>query len=558
MLLSSRANPPKALGGAFPSRNLTFRQLLLSSPLPSPALPALIPRHGKKPPPLNTRRALRWLCWLAIGISLYYAASGLMNVFATPSWTEVATVPYLASSGKTYQIVQEDELPDYPTPIAVTDHTWTISIPEKLAFPLPAADYADLCSNVDEVAWHASSGKHGHWIHHSNSQSYTNYIDVDDAQSTGLLPQKYGHNDQQQSLPTCKKSLTYVLDATDAGLGPTLLGLWLSYGIAIAEDRAFFIDDTLFAYGTYSTYFQPPPPPTCAPPPKTHRVPCPRQAKHLIVSAAIHQWIFDGSFHQQHTTQQIYSMARQGYLALFKLRRDDLDYSTARVAALKHNATSSDQTSALLGIHLRRGDRHPFEFSYQHSYLPVQAYIAAAQHLASHSASSNIVLATDDPDIYTHSDLTPYTRAQDRIHLAAGRSLNGGVGWEGGFFKDLFWGLGLPLEAEERKRVGSPLPSRKKALYQQKPVQGRDGGDKEVRDYRTHPTEEARQLREYIGRAYLLDLAVLGGSDAVVCAVSSVACRVLAVMMGWDRAMEEGKWVNVDVGQWRGLDWEEG
>ena len=78
-----------------------------------------------------------------------------------------------------------------------------------------------------------------------------------------------------------------------------------------------------------------------------------------------------------------------------------------------------------------------------------------------------------------------------------------------------------------------------------------------MRDYRTHPTDESRQLREYIGRAYLLDLAVLGGSDGVVCAVSSVACRILAVMLGWDKAMEEGKWVNVDVGQWKALDWEE-
>ena len=560
MLLSSRANPPKALG-AFPSRNLTVRQLLLSSPLPSPALPALIPRHGKKPPPLNTRRALRWLCWLAICITLYYVASGLLKVFTTPSWTDVATVPYLASSGKTYQIVEEHEMPDYPTPIAVTEHNgrhgWTVSIPEKLAFPLAAADYADICSHVDEVARHASSGKHGHSTHHGHIRSYTNYIDVDDAQLAGLLPQKHRHNDQQQTLPVCKRSLTYVLDATDAGLGSTLLGLWLSYSVAIAEDRAFFIDDTFFAYGSYSTYFHPLPTPLCAAPPKSQRVPCPRQAKHLVISAATHQWSFGGFFHQQHTTHEIYAMARQGYLALFKLRSDDLDYATARLQALKHNETSPDKSSDLIGIHLRRGDRHPFEFSYQHSYLPVHAYSAAAQSLASQSSSKSVVLATDDPDIYTHSDLSSCTRAQDRIHLAAGRSLNGGVGWEGGFFKDLFWGLGLPLEAEERKRVGSPLPSRKKVLYQQKPAQGTLRGDKEVRDYRTHPTDESRQLREYIGRAYLLDLAVLGGSDGVVCAVSSVACRILAVMLGWDKAMEEGKWVNVDVGQWKALDWEE-
>jgi hypothetical protein len=41
----------------------------------------------------------------------------------------------------------------------------------------------------------------------------------------------------------CERSLTYVLETTDAGIGRTLMGLWLAYGLAKKEDRAFFIDD---------------------------------------------------------------------------------------------------------------------------------------------------------------------------------------------------------------------------------------------------------------------------------------------------------------------------
>ncbi len=67
-------------------------------------------------------------------------------------------------------------------------------------------------------------------------------------------------------------------------------------------------------------------------------------------------------------------------------------------------------------------------------------------------------------------------------------------------------------------------------------------------------SEQAMQLREYVGRAYLMDLAVLGKADTVVCTVSSVACRLLAVMMGWDQAMGKTRWRNIDGNfDWQGI-----
>ena len=62
-------------------------------------------------------------------------------------------------------------------------------------------------------------------------------------------------------------------------------------------------------------------------------------------------------------------------------------------------------------------------------------------------------------------------------------------------------------------------------------------------------------MREFLGRAYLLDLAMIAQSDKVICGVSSYACRILAVMLGWERAFEHGDWTNVDGNfEWRAMD----
>ena len=130
-------------------------------------------------------------------------------------------------------------------------------------------------------------------------------------------------------------------------------------------------------------------------------------------------------------------------------------------------------------------------------------------------------------------------------------------GWEGGFYRDQFFGLG-----RDDKDRGSYLGKSKAGMgAQQDAVHSlefaRTGGvmlEDENPDFTDPPGDGAKAMRHLVGRAYLLDLAVLGESDAVVCAVSASACRLLAVMMGWDKAVTQGKWRNVDGGfGWRGL-----
>jgi hypothetical protein len=607
MILSSRASPPKPLkfNAKSTDRYLSIRHLLPSTPIPSPSLPSILPRHGKKPPKLNSRKIVRVIFYLAVLIGLYQLIS-----VGKESSRQLANFTFSSSLGKTYEIIGASELPEYPTPLAVTDRKgkprWTISIPQALEFPLPGVDYADICSQAEEVARHVAGKDYKPEYEHFNYND-PNYLDVDIAQSQHFLPADTrlpGGSDKD--IPICEKSLTYVLDATDAGFGSALLGLWLSYALAQRQHRAFFIDDTHFAYGKYSTYFSSPQQffpkgmSPCRQPPPSHYVPCPRQAKHLAISASTTSWTFGSSFHAHYSRREIFTMARLGFETLFHLTTEDTAYIKSRAVKLRQPSPTnkpipqspdeypfSIPQTGLIGIHIRRGDRHPFSHAYSHSYIPPSTYYNTALSLIGKSANHQIILATDDADLYAdHVDLPNTLRAQTKISLASKKHLEksgqaGGLGWEGGFFEGVFWGLGLS-EAEKfdvKRRGdghGSPLPMKVKGRYGEKDEHGRErrvhhhephhahGSPKDIvaaeadvgRDFRTHPTDAQLRLREFIGRAYLLDLAVLKEADRVVCGVSSYGCRILAVMMGWERSFEKGEWRNVEMGyEWRPLDY---
>lgn len=208
----------------------------------------------------------------------------------------------------------------------------------------------------------------------------------------------------------------------------------------------------------------------------------------------------------------------------------------------------------------RHGDRRPWEYQYQQSYIPLGKYADTARSLITEfsttrngstdavvSAASKIILASDDPEVYTAPIFPSPARAQEHILLASKAAfpqaqqpmgaihkfIDENTGWEGGFFKDVFWGLGTPSTAASR-------------------LQARTMSTETLHD--APPSELALQLRGLLGRSYLLDLAVVGQADRVVCGVSSVACRLLAVMMGWEKGVVQGGWVNVDGGyEWVGI-----
>jgi hypothetical protein len=330
-------------------------------------------------------------------------------------------------------------------------------------------------------------------------------------------------------------------------------------------------------YGKYSSYFGPPPTANCLPPPKSHIVPCPHTAAHIIVSGATIQSTFGHQFTEEWEDprkanplrqHKIFGLVRTGYEALFKLNTDDAKYVRERSDTLFTPIVKDGGIS--VGIHVRRGDKHPYEYQYQKDYIPLDRYMDTAREIyinriehghngkskskakkslsfaettrkAARHTSSKLILASDDPLVYESNELSSTTiRAQDRIILATKEALEAAsgqknpwideiTGWEGGFFRDVFFSLGQP--------VGN-------------------ANDISKLDNSENVPEGAMKLRELVGRAYLLDLAVLSRADTTVCTVSSTGCRLLAVMMGWHSAILQGNWVNVDGEfDWRGVVW---
>jgi hypothetical protein len=257
---SSYTNLEKAPMSSTSSR-FSFNHLI-SSPPPSPGLPALVPRHGKPAPPkASPRRCARLALWLSGVLVILYYGFSLVQSFAVPS------VGWATDSSTTYEMIGEDALPDYPTPVIIMDKRgrakWTVSIPPTYDFPLSPKEYSDICTTTEEVSDHVNDLHHHAHVNQAAHYSYykvdQNFMDVWEAQEAGLLPSvdslPSSMKDEDGSVvgepkdelvigEVCRKSMTFVLESNDAGLGATLLALWTSYGLAQKEGRAFFIDDS--------------------------------------------------------------------------------------------------------------------------------------------------------------------------------------------------------------------------------------------------------------------------------------------------------------------------
>lgn len=611
------------------SSRFGFEHLTFNSPPPSPGLPLphQAPRMRRKPSGApRPSRVIRCLLWLSGAILIFYLATKSLRDHVGH------VVPEMLGwarrwDEKEYEMVGQDELPDFPTPIIVTDRRgrarWTVSIPPVYDFPLTTKEYLDMCEKCREVASRVR-GMHSHspaaigqtTMMSGDAGNDKHFVDVREAEQQGFLPGARGKGSGRgggllgvdgNSLvekTTCKSSLTFVLESDDAGLGTTLMALWMAYGLAKREGRAFFLDDTRWAYGEFTNMFERPALPDCRPPPRHHMLPCPRQARHLVVGAHNARDVLSSaidpddmyaegpaaSLSRRPAQRELYRLARQGYEALFRLTAPDREYVFGRVMEHKLKTYSSQgpaHNGRIVGVHVRHGDRHPLEFQYADSYVPLAAYVEAAGELLNDSlasgggasdaarAKSLLVLASDDPLVYDAGEFRApgpggpparVVRAQDLIRLAGKDEAGGGAaggekekpaknvmhkftdetfGWEGGFFGAMFWNLGVP-----------PLSAPHAAATSTGSGPGA-GGARGV----FPPSPETVRLRSLVGRGYLMDLAVLvdmtaEGGGGVVCGVAASGCRLLAVMMGEERAFGRREWRNVDGDfGWNGFTW---
>ncbi len=469
-----------------------------------------------------------------------------------------------------------------PAAIAVTNEAghsrWTVVIPPERPFPLRGKEYQEICRQGqrlrDTLSQESRLVRAKDWRRKGGyySRDHT-YLDVEQAETIGVLPAL----EADSGVNVCDKSMTFVLDAEDASFGKSLLMLWLSYGLAKKEGRAFFIDDSRWAYGQYSTFFASLPTSSCVQPPRHHIVPCPHSAKHLLVSSVTLPWTYGSAFEKEFSqfrqhgasrSRRIYDLLRRGYEDLFILQGEDALYAASRLAKFSEDAHLHAGT--VVGMHIRRGDLHPLEFQFSQDYIPIERYAAASQNMLrnqlhaslpeTHKAAddfhtfleyvhSPLLLGSDDPEMFDSAELkeaaAPFVvqKAQERIQLATKATLDLAApaeslrepgsayvkhvdensGWEGGFYSSLFFALGQSRPGQTSSSPVNDIPD-------------------------SSPSEATKHIRKLVGRAYLLDLAVLGESDGVVCAVSSASCRLLGVMLGWD-AVIGGQWMNVDDGR---------
>jgi hypothetical protein len=365
----------------------------------------------------------------------------------------------------------------------------------------------------------------------------------------------------------------------------------------------------------------------------------------LVISAATFPFTYGSSFDlefldksgkssEQH--HRIFTLVRTGYQALFNLSDSgDASYVQNRTTG-KSFQDAKRNGGMTIGLHIRRGDVHPWENEFEHDYLPVVRYMnevreilittyedehdeteslpdegspvhynkpeskmlshvfslntyskpkgkpipapspdLAKRHGPAGLMASQLLIASDDPMIYSAPELSRGHRAQERIVLASKTDLEKATGtvhrgpidtlhgWEGGFFRSEFLALGThpghthrppgrtvlrgrAVSGDQHDRFMAALRAASASLPVHDPWHG---GRRAVLE----PTKEGMAMRELVGRSYLLDMAVLGRADAVVCAVSSAGCRVLGVMLGWDKVVGGG-WRNVDGRYgWRGL-----
>jgi hypothetical protein len=187
---------------------------------------------------------------LVFGAVIILTWLGLRTVFVTRS-------PSGPRNGD-YEIVAGDDLPDEPSAVIISDSKgrkkWTVSIPPHHDFPLLPSQYYDICRQTEQISEELAQTGGKKWKRSAGYYRQDPYfVDVKDAQEGGLIPNlnKEGKIGEQE-IPDdpiagrrpCGKSLTYVMETSDAGMGNTLMGMWTAYGLAKKEGRAFFVDDT--------------------------------------------------------------------------------------------------------------------------------------------------------------------------------------------------------------------------------------------------------------------------------------------------------------------------
>ncbi|KZO94103.1 hypothetical protein CALVIDRAFT_539479 [Calocera viscosa TUFC12733] len=373
---------------------------------------------------------------------------------------------------------------DHPNTELVIDYS------NYTSFPLTTMEYAAECWKLNQQPhkhgdyW--SSGRHGvHDVIHSDSPD------------------------------VCSSSITYMLDG-EIGLAADLALIAQLAGLARQRNRTFFIDDTYWNRGSWLDYFedvrstQPGPEPGCLPPPADELVACPRLARHWVVTS------HTAKFHMMHDFSEAYqdpykqSVNRQK--PIFETGRVSLSKTirpTSSLHDLIEQARSGFPKRPYVGVHIRRGDQTAMSWRYHKGYVPTSEYVGAAQKTIPALDSIEAIYVASD----SLSALLEFSEAApEEWNVQASIPTNG-------------------------SRVEYSAERETEGYFQ--------------RQWDQIPEEE----REALTRGMIIDLALVTGAwgkdeterpAAVICTLSSHVCRIAAMTLGWERAIEQKGWVEID------------
>lgn len=165
-----------------------------------------------------------------------------------------------------HQIVHSESirLPDAAGPVEFLDghgrQRWTVYIPHETNGILQSSKYRSIYHASKQVSSRISASPGGYLapsrIHHrkfiNKCDEDLSFMDPMEAHQLGILPNTDAGPEATdlertpKNATVCASSLTFVLGARDVAFGKSLLALWLAYGVAKEEGRAFFLEDAMW------------------------------------------------------------------------------------------------------------------------------------------------------------------------------------------------------------------------------------------------------------------------------------------------------------------------
>ncbi|RVD87888.1 uncharacterized protein DFL_002091 [Arthrobotrys flagrans] len=432
-----------------------------------------------------------------------------------------------------------------PEVLMVSNGTgYAISMPlNEEAYPLPGEWYRALCDSVEMKSMAAAESRMG-----KPMAAHLGYYEEDKGYE-GL--ELAGGDDEEGGDGECERTMTFVVDDWEGrvgGVGEMVMGLWMAYALAIQEKREFFVvgKKGRWAYGDINKYFDIPPPTNkCTPPAMSRSLPCPRNTPHRLVTPATFKDAFGHAFENQFEDarevgvkrqHKIFEFLRTGYEAI-PLKGDLQTTIMDRVHAIGVEASKN-----VVAVQIRHGDRGAREWTWHKGYLPLERFMKVSLNMPGDVIKGVSAVREGEGDKWPKDYYLPdYPRpwVEPPVRIISSDD------------SDVF-------DQEEIKSCSAGGYNRVCVRAQDRSVAvGQPGGF-----WAEDLNKMEREEREAAAVAYLVDFGVqvealrVARDGWVVCGYYGDMCRMLAVGMGWESAIEKGHWVNIDGDfDWFGMRW---